>query len=343
MCFKNIYYVDRLQSPSAGSTFAPTAAPAASARTASAIAHSTVRISTASGAGGRPALLQRAAAGPRVGSADGGGEGGRWWLGGRGRAVGWGEAPPLAAVSTPIPLPGTARVQRPGRRGELYRRSPPSSPRLCATAAALPGKQPPPGPGCLARMLRPGRHGELCCPVPFASAPPPRSRVATAAAAAAATADGPGCRARAALGSSAVGRSLHTYQTSRPSWAAALQRPGASPGPARRAAPPPPSPQRAPLRHCRSAPGDAAGARAGLPRPGSRRAPPRPAATAQLLGAPPARPPSATCPPLSAHHDAAPRSTTSCSATALYRFRQRNQRCPQPRAPRHHCRRQRPR
>jgi hypothetical protein len=73
VCFKNIYYVDRLQSPSAGSTFAPIAAPVASARTVSATAHSTVRISAAAGAGGCPALLQRVAAGPWVGSASGAG------------------------------------------------------------------------------------------------------------------------------------------------------------------------------------------------------------------------------------------------------------------------------
>jgi hypothetical protein len=86
-----------------------------------------------------------------------GGEGSLWWLG-RGRAVGWGEAPPFAAVGTPIPLPAppgplhcSARVQRPGRRGELRCRRPPPSARLRATAAALPGTQPPPGPGCLAR------------------------------------------------------------------------------------------------------------------------------------------------------------------------------------------------
>ncbi len=92
MCFKNMYYVVKLQSPSAGSTFASIAAPAASASTVSATAHSTVRISVAAGAGGRPALLQRAAAGPGVGSAsgegraaDGGSAGGGQWVGGKRR------------------------------------------------------------------------------------------------------------------------------------------------------------------------------------------------------------------------------------------------------------------
>jgi hypothetical protein len=141
--------------------------------------------------------------------------------------------------------------------------------------------------------------------------------------------------------STSVGRSQHTNPPSSLPWAAALQRPSAALGPARRAAPPPPSPQRAPPRHHRRAPGDAAAARAGLPRPESRRAPPRPSAAAQLSGAPLARPPPATCALLPAH--AAPRSTTSCSATAPYRFQQRHQRCPQPRAPRHHCRCHRPR
>jgi hypothetical protein len=90
--FKNMFYVDRLQSPSAGSTFAPIAAPAASARTVSATGHSTVRISAAAGARGRPALLQRAAAGPGVGSASGAGRaansvsaGGGQWVGGKSR------------------------------------------------------------------------------------------------------------------------------------------------------------------------------------------------------------------------------------------------------------------
>jgi hypothetical protein len=106
VCFKNIYYVDRLQSPSAGSTFAPIADPAASARTVSATAHSTVRISAAAGPGGRPALQQRVAAGPWVGSAsgagraaDGGSAGGGQWVGGKRRC--W----PPSAHQSPFPPP----------------------------------------------------------------------------------------------------------------------------------------------------------------------------------------------------------------------------------------------
>jgi hypothetical protein len=89
-------------------------------------------------------------------------------------AVGYGEAPPSAAVGTPIKLPApagpwrcSAREQRPGWRGELCRCRPPPPPRLRAIAAALPGTQPQPGPGCLPRMLRPGRRGELRRPAPL--------------------------------------------------------------------------------------------------------------------------------------------------------------------------------
>ncbi len=136
MCFKTIYYVDRRQSPSAGSTFAPIAAPAASARTASATAHSTVRISSAAGAGGRPALLQRASAGPGVGSASGAGTaayggsaaGGGQWVGGKRSR--W----PPSAHQSPFPLPPgqwrCSAVQPPGRRWELCRLRPPPPPRL---------------------------------------------------------------------------------------------------------------------------------------------------------------------------------------------------------------------
>ena len=119
MCFKNIYYVDRLPSPSAGSTFAPIAAPGASARgTVSATAHSTARISAAAGAGGRPALLQRVAADPWVGSAsgagraaDGGSAGEGQWVGGKRRR--W----PPSAHSRP---PWAAALQRPSAGGTLH-------------------------------------------------------------------------------------------------------------------------------------------------------------------------------------------------------------------------------
>ncbi len=70
-----------------------------------------------------------------------GGDGSLWWLG-RGRAVGWGEAPPLAAVGTTIPLPAPL-----GR----CTAAPGCSARACAescAAAALPparaSAQPPP-------------------------------------------------------------------------------------------------------------------------------------------------------------------------------------------------------
>jgi hypothetical protein len=186
--------------------------------------------------------------------------------------VGWGEAPPSAAVGTPIPLPAphrpwrcSAPVQRPGQRGELCRRRPPppSAPPRHRCRASGDGRRQgrAASPGCCARV------GVGSC-----AAPPPllphrhhhAPGVAAAAAAAALTADGTGCSARAALGSSAVGRRRQTDQTSRPPWAAALQHPGALSGPGQRPAPPPPSPPRAPPRHRRRAPGDAAAASAYL-------------------------------------------------------------------------------
>jgi hypothetical protein len=155
-------------------------------------------------------------------------------------AVGWGEAQPSAAVGTPITFQprlgsGAAAPWCSVRAcaGNCAAARPTPPPRLRATAAALQGTQPSQGcqgPGCLARMLRPGRRGELRRPAPLASAPPPqRSRGCRRCRSAAATADGQGCRARAALGSAAVGRRLHTDQTYRTPWAAALQRSDAWP------------------------------------------------------------------------------------------------------------------
>ncbi len=136
-----MYYVDRLQSPSAGSIFAPIAAPAASAHTVSATAHSTVWISAAAGAGGRPALLQRAAAGPGVGwagrAADGGSAGGGQWVGVKRRS--W----PPSAHQPPFPPP-------------LGRYT--AAPRCSARAGAE---------GCAAAALPPARAS---------APPPPRSR-----------------------------------------------------------------------------------------------------------------------------------------------------------------------
>jgi hypothetical protein len=90
-------------------------------------------------------------------------------------------------------------------------------------------------------------------------------------------------------GRTAVGRSRHTNHPSRPPWAVALQRPGAAPGPALGTVPPPRPFSPASLRHRRHAPGDAAAARAGLPR--------RDAAPGSAWGAAPPRPPCFAPPP----------------------------------------------
>jgi hypothetical protein len=150
VCLKNIYYVDRLQSPSADSTFAPIAAPAASARTVSATAaHSTVRMSAAAGAGGRPALLQRVAPGPGVGSASGAGSA----ADGGSAGVGWGKRRrwPLSAHQSPFPPPlgsCTAAPECSARAGA----------ESCAADALPPARaSAPPPPSSRGRSRRQGR------------------------------------------------------------------------------------------------------------------------------------------------------------------------------------------